>query len=106
VAQLHLDDFHLEELGHVEDGGQDDDRDDVVHHASPMRGALMDVIKDVNYLMIVHLDGVVVLDGLSDGQVALQGQDHGHEDGGQDGDALKLVAKKDKITYVQFTLDI
>ena len=37
-----------------------------------------------------HLNSVVVLDGLGDGQAPLQGQHHGREDGGHDRDALKL----------------
>ena len=41
---------------------------------------------------ILYLNGVVVLYGLCDREVSLQGEDDRHEDGGQDGDALDLVA--------------
>ena len=41
---------------------------------------------------VLYLNGVVVLYGLCDREVSLQGEDDRHEDGGQDGDALDLVA--------------
>ena len=40
-----------------------------------------------------HLDSVVVFNGLGDSKVSLQCQYNGHEDGGEDGDGLQLVAE-------------
>ena len=70
--------LRLEELGYVEHRGEDDHGYDVVEDPPPR---------------VVPLDGVVVLDRLGDGQVALQRQHHGHEDRAEDGDGLHLVAE-------------
>ena len=54
-------DLGLEELGDVEEYGEDDNGDDVAGHSAPRVGPVHDV---------------VVLDGPPDGAVTLQGQHH------------------------------
>ena len=95
---MNLSDFcdgGFEELGDVEDGRDDDDGDDIVDDSPPGVGAL---------------DRVVVLDGLRDSQVPLQGQDHGHKDGRQNSNALQLIPKikqtKEVMTSQRWTTNI
>lgn len=80
--------FGLGKFGQVEHGGKDENGNDVHPYPFPW---------------IRALNGIVVLDGFGDGQIALQGQHHRHKYRGEDGDALELIAKVGESIHVPIT---
>ena len=81
--------LELEELGQAEGDAEDDDGDDVAEDPDPLPPVV---------------DGVVVLDRLGDGQVALHGQHDRHVDGAAEDkvvDQVEAVAESVLVNLVE-----